>query len=416
MKKRLFALLLILMLVLPTAMASAAYYRVNTSWMKIHRLPESSAKVLDSYRKDWALNRYQQYGDWSYVVFTNGKDGYALTKYLSKSSSYKAWITKNGTAMRYGPDASFRTVGVLSKGTKVTVLCHGSKYDYVSTNVGNGYVVNTLLSKKKVKPTGGGEDPYAVEEPVSEGIAGVVVNPNGGAVNLRRGPGTEYYIISSFKPGTKLTVLTKGSVWCKVTISGATGYMMTEFINMYVPPVTPTPPPAGDPTPTPGPRPPYTAYITSENGKSVNIHTGPGLGYANVCRLKVNTVVTVRAWENSKWAKIQIGSSKIGYVLSQYLTTVVPPFIIDPEAETPTPTPEPFPFVATIVSENNLSVNIHTGPGLGYGNVCRLSPGTVVTVIAQPSKKWYKISFSFMKKGKLTPAVGYVLKDYLQFD
>lgn len=417
MKKRVLALLLILVVLLPSAVASAAYYRVNTTWLKVRRLPSSKAEVLDSYRKDWALTINKKYGDWSYVIFTNGKDGYVQTKYLKKSSSYKAWITTNNTSMRRGPDYSFNTVGTLAKGTKVTVLCHGASYDYISTSVGNGYVKNSFLSKKKVKPSG--EESTAVDEPVSEGIEGYVVNPNGNPVNLRRGPGTEYPVISSYKVGTKLTVLTKGSVWCKVTISGATGYMMTQYINMDVTKTAP-PPPAGDPTPTPGPKPPYTAYITSPDGKSVNIHRGAGLGYSNVCRLAVNTVVTVRAHTNAKWTEIRIGANRIGYVMSQYLTTVVPPYIIDPDEPTPTPYVTQFPYSATIWADNGLPVNIHNGPGLGYGNVCRLDVGTKVSVIAHKTEKWYKISFTLKEKQKdgtyaQVPHTGYVLKQYLKF-
>ena len=407
MKKRLFALFLVLILLVPAAMASAAYYRVNTSKLKIRRLPSANAKVLDTYRRDWALTINQKFGDWSYIIFTNGKDGYCQTKYLKKSSSYSAWITTNDTHMRYGPDYSFKTVGVLARGTKVTVLSHGTNYDYISTKVGNGYVKNSFLSKKKVKPTGG--ESTVVEEPVSEGIAGVVVNPNGGSVNLRRGAGEQYPVISSFKPGTRLTILTKGSKWCKVKISGATGYMMTKFISTEIPqPVMPSP--AGDPTPDPQPTPPYTAYITSANGKSVNIHTGPGLGYANVCRLKVGTVVTVKAWRDAKWSEIQIGSSRVGFVLSVYLTTDVPSVIIDPDAELPTTPPPTFPYTAYVFADNGLSVNIHMGPGLGYSNVCQLKVGTEVSVLNHYSDKWYKISFNDGKHA----GTGYILSKYLK--
>lgn len=403
MKKRLIALLLILIMLLPTVFASAAYYTVNTSWLKIRRLPSDKADLLDSYRRDWACTISEKYGEWSYLIFTNGKDGYGLTKYLKKSSSYAAWITTDFTPMRSGPAYSFKTVGTLARGAKVTVLSHGTSYDYISTKVGNGYVKNSFLSKKKVKPSGEGSQ--GEQLPVSEGIAGVVVNPSGGSVNLRKGAGTEFPVISAFKPGTKLTILTKGSIWCKVQISQATGYMMTQYISTDVPP-TKTPHPAGDPTPTPGPTPPYKAYIISDNNKSVNIHTGPGLGYANVCRLRVNTVVTVKSWVDAKWTKVQVGAYRVGYVLNQYLTTKKPSEVIDPDIDVPTPTPVPsFPYTAYVTAENGLSVNVHMGPGLGYSNVCQLKPGKKVKVVSWYNAKWHKINFD----GKS----GFILSKYL---
>ena len=56
MKKRLLALLLILVLLIPAGVASAATrYRVNTSSLKVRMMPSESAQVLASYRLDFVL-------------------------------------------------------------------------------------------------------------------------------------------------------------------------------------------------------------------------------------------------------------------------------------------------------------------------------------------------------------------------
>ena len=156
MKKRLIALLLVLALLIPVGVASAAtWYRVNTSSLKVRYLPDDSANVLGSYRKDYACTVSSTKDGWSYVTFSNGTEGYVLAKYITKASSYKAWVTKDDTSMRKGPDGNFSAVATLAKGTKVTVLSHGSKYDYVSAgDLGSGYIMNGLLSKKQVKASG----------------------------------------------------------------------------------------------------------------------------------------------------------------------------------------------------------------------------------------------------------------------
>ncbi len=320
MKKRLFALLLVLVLLAPTALASAAYYAVDTNWLKVRRLPEANASVLDSYRRDWALTVEKKYGDWAYVTFTNGKDGYVQSKYLKSTKSYTAYITNDGTALRKGPSYTFSKVGTLARGAKVTVLSHGSKYDYISTSVGRGYVKNSFLSKKKVKASGNSSTAESIADP-SKNYDAYVVNPNNRTVNLRTGPGTNYRVINAYRPGTGVTVLEAGPDWSHISIEGQEGYMMSMYLSTAKPAAAETPKPAGgnsEPSPTDAPFVPFMAYVTSANGKSVNIHRGPGLGYANVTRAAVGTAVTVLGQVNKTWMKIEI-DGKTGYIMKKYL-------------------------------------------------------------------------------------------------
>lgn len=319
MKKRLFSLLLVLVLLTPLAVASAAYYRVNTNSLKVRRLPESGAAVLDSYRRDWALTVEKTYGDWAYVTFTNGKDGYVQTKYLKSTKSYTAYITKDDTALRRGPYYTFDNVGTLARGAKVTVLSHGSKYDYVSSTVGRGYVRNGFLSKKKVKASGKASTSATIADP-SKSYDAYVINPNNRTVNLRKGPGTNYGVINSYRPGTGVTVISGGPAWSYISIEGVEGYMMSQYLTTEKPAPAETPKPAGgDEAPAPAETfVPFTATVTSPNGKSVNIHRGAGLGYANVTRASVGTTVTVLGQVNSTWIRIQI-DGKIGYIMRKYL-------------------------------------------------------------------------------------------------
>ena len=81
MKKRIVALLLTLLLVLSAAMASAAtYYRVNTSHLKVHMFDSEKSQVVASRERDFAVTITKKSGDWVYVKFTNGDEGYVLKK------------------------------------------------------------------------------------------------------------------------------------------------------------------------------------------------------------------------------------------------------------------------------------------------------------------------------------------------
>ena len=222
MKKRFIALILVLALVLPVTSALAVkYYRVNTTWLKAHEKPSFDATVVASYQRDYAA-----------TICTVGKDGWVKVrfrpggnmvfvqkKYLKLCSSYTAYISQDDTVLLTGPGTNFKSLGRLQKGAKVTVLTHGSAFDFVSSSKGKGYVRNTHLTKNK-----------AAAKP-SSAYKARVQNSTGKNVVLRKGPGTKYKAIASYRPGTRVTVLQRGVSWCKVKCNGRTGWIMTRYLK-----------------------------------------------------------------------------------------------------------------------------------------------------------------------------------------
>ena len=216
--KRLLALLLLVCILLPMGSALGdRYYRVNTSWLKAHSEPSYSAEVLDSYRRDFAVTIAKAYKDgWVKVRFRpGGQTAFVQKKYLQACSGYTAYVSKDDTLLRAGPATSFKSRAKINKGTKVTVLTHGSAWDYVSTSKGKGYIRNTCLTREK-----------------PAGRTAHIKNPRNRTVNLRKGPGKNYKVLAEYRPGTKVTLLSRGSVWCKVSVRGKVGYIMTKYISL----------------------------------------------------------------------------------------------------------------------------------------------------------------------------------------
>ena len=401
MKKRLVALLLVFMFLIPAGVSSAAttYYRVNTSSLMVRQFPSESAKVLGSYRRDYALTVKSRSGSWSYVVFSNGFEGYVQTKYITKASGYTAWVTNDDTSLRKGPDGSFAATAKLARGRKVSVLSHGTNYDYCyAGDLGYGYIVNSLLSKKKVTPSGG--DSYPIPDNDAPYDA-YVLNAGDRRVNLRSYASTNAPIIAEYGTGTKVRVLQHGTTWDKVTVysDNNTGYMMTKFLSRSAPAPTNTP------KPTESPFEPYTAYIYSRNKKDVNVRKGPSTNYTVLFKLAYGTEVTVTE-HNTKWDKIKY-NNKTGYVQNTHLHLSKPDDVPDPTPTPNTPAPQTFPYQTTITSPDGKSVNFHKKPGTWSSNVDgvgRLEVGTVVTVLSK-SKGWAECEYNGYK--------GYVMTKYL---
>lgn len=395
MKKRSFLLILmVLVLALPMTVASAAtyYYVSGTSSLKIRELPDSNAKVLDSYRKDFAVVSYKKYdSNWAYVHFSDGAEGYVMRKYLKSSSTSTAYVTKDDSALRSGPAASFSETATLYQGDKVKVLTSGATWSYISASAGTGYVRKSLLSSSPVKKSGNAGTPYTA----------YVVNPNNRTVNVRRGAGKGYAVDGELSPGTEVTVEKVNGAWS--LISGpVSGWMMTAYLSK-------TAPKSGTgtaATPTKDPSAGKTRYITSPNGKSVNLRHGPSeKGYAVRATLDVGMAVTLVSSENG-WSKVRSGVLS-GYVKNEFLTSRKPGTTATPKpGETPAPTKSPFKsFSATIFSGNGRKVNVRRDAGTGYATVTQIPSGEKVTVVAEKGK-WYKINYGDIS--------GYVMKEYVK--
>jgi uncharacterized protein YgiM (DUF1202 family) len=403
MKKRLIALLLVLALLIPAGIASAAtWYRVNTSSLKVRFLPDDSAKVLGSYRKDYACTVSSTKNGWSYVTFSNGTEGYVQSKYISKASTYKAWVTKDDTSLRKGPDGNFDAIASLAKGTKVSVLSHGSKYDYVSAgDLGSGYIMNGLLSKKQVKASGNQSTSTAA---TGGNYTAYVFNAGYRTVNLRQSPNTSAPVIAEYPSGTQVYVVYHSVEWDKVQVDGHEGWMMNRFLSTSVPAPTPVVDPSVTPVPDGGNS--YTAYVVSANKKGVHVRKGNSKGYSVQFDVPYGAPVTVLK-HDTKWDYIQYNGQK-GYMDNSFLRLAAPgdaPAIetLDPSI-TPAPKQEFQPYTTTV---NINDLNFHKQKGDWSSNVDgvgRLQQGDTVEVLAV-SGDWAKVKYNGF--------TGWVHKKYL---
>ncbi len=399
MKRRIVALMLTLLMVFSVAAASAAtYYRVNTSSLKVRQFDDENSTTVATRERDFALTVSKKVGSWSYVKFTNGDEGYVMNKYITKCSSYSAWITNDDTPIRTGPAYNYSNVGTLARGAKVTVLTHGTKYDYVKSSIGYGYVMNGFLSKKKVKASG---NPSVPAYTPATNYTAWVSNGNR-TVNLRNAPSTSAPVIQAYPTTTQVTVLSHGATWDYVQFGAQTGYMMTKYLSKN----EPAPAPAAAPDPAPAAA--YTAYVTSDNQKPVNVRRGPGIGETYLFSVPYGAQVTVLK-HDTKWDKIQY-NGKTGYMQNKYLTLNAPPAAaVTPAPAAPAVT---YPYTATVTCKAGEKVNLRSKPWTSSTAVFRLDPGTTVKVTGacvykgKTYKKWVEVEYGGRKV--------YVMKEFLK--
>lgn len=222
-----------------------------------------------------------------------------MTVPAAQAATYATATVKGGwLRLRAEPSLWAETISAYYTGTNVTILGGSGQWYHVSTPDGKtGYMHSDYLTITG-SITGGQLD---------ENTPAYVTSKNGKSVRMRTGPSTSYSIIASYPVGTPVTILISGDDWCKVRINGRTGYMMTEFLTT-----------TGSGSAVTG----ATAYVTSANGLSVNVRSGPGKMYGAIASYAVGTKVSVLEWGKS-WSKIRV-NNVTGYMMTEFLTTSAP--------------------------------------------------------------------------------------------
>ena len=89
-KRRALTILMCVLLALLPAAEAFAYWRVNTAWLKAHEKPDYSAKVADSYRRDFAV-----------MILSNGKGGWSRFGSDAATNSFTDTAVKSGVPDTY---------------------------------------------------------------------------------------------------------------------------------------------------------------------------------------------------------------------------------------------------------------------------------------------------------------------------
>ena len=229
---------------------------------------------------------------------------------------------------------------------------------------------------------------------LAEGTIRYIVSPDGKTVNIRSGPGTKYHLVTRVKSGEQVEDEEESDGWTRITYQGQKGYVKSDFVTEKAPAAA-----AKQATATTSKDTGMgtLAYITSPNGKSVNLRSGPGKTYDEVGEVQVGKDVTVLK-KGSTWSRIRIDGREC-YVMSRFLSATKP--TITPA---PTETAEKKTETAYVYSKNGAPVRVRKGAGSSYSVVGEVAYGIRVQVDGTRGK-WSHITYE--------TGSGYIMSSYL---
>ena len=261
--------------------------------------------------------------------------------------------------------------------------------------------------------------PEETPAPESRQLMAVVKYTSFGRINMRAEPTENSARVGVLSGGTLVKVIEKSiGRWVLVEGEGKTGYMSTNFLELFYEGETPPIPvkteapvvPTSAPTAYVAPAPvtvlswPETEdtvmYVDTANRKSLNLRAGPSTNYSVIGSYRVGTEVHVLA-RSGDWAYVKVGSRR-GFMMLSFLSYTKPDPLV------PSNTELPAIAMVTVVHPWGSFVNLRssTTTDTNQNILAQIPHGTVVELLIWDF--WY----SLVRYNGIT---GYIVTSYLDF-
>ena len=421
----------------------ATVYCADGGKLNLRKRASTSATVLEQIPTGEVLTIYEKGSKWCYTNY-GGEWGYVMTSFLrfeettvtppttDDSNTNTGTNTLSATVycadggklnLRKTASSGAKVLTRIPNGTALSIIEKGSRWCKVTYKGETGYVMSSFLIFGAADTTPDEEKPSATTPPAQEDpstLKATVYCADGGKLNLRKKASGSANVLKQIPTGTVLTILEKGSTWCKTTYSGKEGYVMTKFLVFDGNGGNTTAPET--PEETPDTQSGY-AQVTTANGGKLNLRTGRGTGYKTLYQIPNLTTVVVLE-NHGTWCEVSVGKYN-GYVMTKYLTFIAAeqPEEDDKEEDATPETPVTPPAdsgtvddsvwyygeyrYATVKTESGGTLNLRKTPSTSAGKVTEIPNGSQVVVRAVDGE-WCDIYYG--------DKVGYVKTEYLVID
>ena len=271
-----------------------------------------------------------------------------------------ALVVGGALNLRQTASLEAKVLGQYPTGTLVEIEEKGDEWCKVTVNGKSGYMMTRYLSQSE------------------KNLTATVRTNTGIGLNMREEPSLSGAIITSYKPGTQITVLQKGISWSRVKMDGREGFMSTTYLNF------------GGSSSGSGSGSGSSSESTAMAGKVavvnnpkstqvLNLRSSASLSAHVIDYYRNGVKVTILSGNNT-WYRVQVEDGKVGYMLAKYLK------VTDETGST-----TQVPSTAKLININGGSVvNFRKEPGMNTTIIRTYPVGTEVTVL-ETGVNWSKV-------------------------
>jgi len=201
-------------------------------------------------------------------------------------------VTATALNIRSGPSTRNHKVGMVVKGTRLTITGQSNEWYKVEVNGIEGYVHGDYVKLETSTPSDSAPQPQVI------GKAVVTAS----SLNVRAGAGMEHKVITTIPRNTEVELLEQQGVWYKIRRGSTVGYVHGDYLKIN------SSSGGSNATPT------KTGIV---NASALNVRTGPGTNYPRITVLYRGAKVTILK-ETNGWYQVQQGNTT-GYVSAEYI-------------------------------------------------------------------------------------------------
>ena len=200
----------------------------------------------------------------------------------------------------------------------------------------------------------------------------------GGRLNLRQSASLTAKVLGQYPTGTLVEITEAGDEWCKVTVNGQSGYMLTKYLSRTSQNLT--------------------ATVKTNSGIGLNLRESPSLSGTIITSVKNGEKVTVLQ-KSGAWSRISVGG-KEGFVATEYLNFGTE------NSGTTTSKPQTGKVAVVTNPGANQVLNLRKEASLDAKVLAYYRNGAKVTILSSGST-WHKVQ---TEDGK----IGYMMAKYLK--
>lgn len=305
--------------------------------------------------------------------------------------------TTTSVNVREGAGTNYKTYGVVSANTSVTILgtcVNGSETWYKVSVTVNGTKKTGYIFSSYIKKAGN--------------VSGTVKVSSGSCLNLRKSASTSSECLAKLSNGTKLTVTGIKDAWyaVSVTVNGSkkTGYVSAAYVTVTASSSANN----QTNTTTTSTTTTTTGVVNNKVTSALNVRKKASVKSAILVAIPAKTTVTVTGTKGN-WYKIKLkygGKTITGYVSKKYIT--LGKSSGSTSTTTPTTTTNTTSKAAYVNSSVKSKLRVRKKATTSATVLAKIAPKTTVTVKGTCGN-WYKIKVTYNKKN----ITGYVKKKYI---
>lgn len=257
---------------------------------------------------------------------TTNKTGYVHKDYVkatAAASSESGYVNADGVNLRKGAGTSNGIIKSLSKNTTFTFVSTTATSGWYNIKLSDGttgWIYGEYVTKGTPSGSSSGNDNPKTEDPTT--VTASTGHINADYVNLRKGAGTSYAVVTTMRENTALTLVseTEKSGWYNIKLSdGKTGWVSKTYVTIDKKANSGSSSGGNSGSSSGGTSTDKsTGYVNTDY---VNLRSGAGTSYSIVTTMRKDTKFTyVSTTASNGWYNIELTDGKKGWALGDYLT------------------------------------------------------------------------------------------------